>query len=362
MAQSYSNIEVIVAGDCAPPETEHMISELGDPRVRFHNRSVRGPYPEDETVRWYMIGTPPFNDGLSLTRGRWIAALGDDDAVRPDHTETLIRAAQGHRYESCYGRHQVHYPSGEVLDVGVFPPEKGEFVLQTTIFHAGLRFFQMEPADYLYAEPNDWSLCRRMLTAGVRFGMVPEFLADKHESRYHSHADWAESAFPASSKGSEVGPRCAGFPSLTSAPTAPTSMVRSRLRWGESSPPIATCLARSWSGSRREFAAYCGTRHCVGVGSGLSAIELALLAAGVGPGDEVIVPAYTWIATWLAVTRGRGPSGAGRRRRATYNLDPAPGRGGGHAAHARRSCRSTCAGSRPTWTGSRRSPGRAACW
>jgi dTDP-3-amino-3,4,6-trideoxy-alpha-D-glucose transaminase len=50
----------------------------------------------------------------------------------------------------------------------------------------------------------------------------------------------------------------------------------------------------------REFAAYCGVRHCVGVGSGLSAIELALRAAGVGPGDEVIVPAYTWIATWLA--------------------------------------------------------------
>jgi dTDP-3-amino-3,4,6-trideoxy-alpha-D-glucose transaminase len=53
----------------------------------------------------------------------------------------------------------------------------------------------------------------------------------------------------------------------------------------------------------QEFAAYCGTRHCVGVASGLSAIELTLRAAGIGPGDEVIVPAYTWIATWLAVTR-----------------------------------------------------------
>jgi len=61
----------------------------------------------------------------------------------------------------------------------------------------------------------------------------------------------------------------------------------------------------------REFAAYCGTRHCVGVASGLSAIELALRAAGVGPGDEVIVPAYTWVATWLAVTRtGARPVGA----------------------------------------------------
>lgn len=72
----------------------------------------------------------------------------------------------------------------------------------------------------------------------------------------------------------------------------------------------------------RAFASYCGTRHCVGVGSGLSAIELALRAAGVGPGDEVIVPAYTWIATWLAVTRtGARPVGVDVEE-TTYNVDP----------------------------------------
>jgi dTDP-3-amino-3,4,6-trideoxy-alpha-D-glucose transaminase len=71
----------------------------------------------------------------------------------------------------------------------------------------------------------------------------------------------------------------------------------------------------------REFADYCGTRYCVGVGSGLSAIELALRAAGVGPGDEVIVPAYTWIATWLAVSRtGARPVGVDVEA-ATYNID-----------------------------------------
>jgi dTDP-4-amino-4,6-dideoxygalactose transaminase len=51
-----------------------------------------------------------------------------------------------------------------------------------------------------------------------------------------------------------------------------------------------------------EFADYVGTRHCVGVASGLDAISLSLRALGIGPGDEVLVPSNTYIATWLAVT------------------------------------------------------------
>jgi dTDP-3-amino-3,4,6-trideoxy-alpha-D-glucose transaminase len=51
------------------------------------------------------------------------------------------------------------------------------------------------------------------------------------------------------------------------------------------------------------FAQEVGATHCVGVGSGLNAISLALSARGVGAGDEVIVPGHTFIATWLAVSR-----------------------------------------------------------
>jgi dTDP-3-amino-3,4,6-trideoxy-alpha-D-glucose transaminase len=51
------------------------------------------------------------------------------------------------------------------------------------------------------------------------------------------------------------------------------------------------------------FAEALGAAHCVGVGSGLDALALALRARGVRPGDEVIVPGHTFIATWLAVTR-----------------------------------------------------------
>lgn len=51
-----------------------------------------------------------------------------------------------------------------------------------------------------------------------------------------------------------------------------------------------------------EFAAYCGNRHCIGVSNGLDALSLILAAMEIGAGDEVIVPAHTFIATWLAVS------------------------------------------------------------
>jgi dTDP-4-amino-4,6-dideoxygalactose transaminase len=60
-------------------------------------------------------------------------------------------------------------------------------------------------------------------------------------------------------------------------------------------------LGREVAAFEAEFAEFCGTRHCVGVGSGTAALTLALVAAGVQQGDEVIVPAHTFIASALGV-------------------------------------------------------------
>ena len=56
----------------------------------------------------------------------------------------------------------------------------------------------------------------------------------------------------------------------------------------------------------RQYADFVGTRHCVGVANGTDALELALRAVGVGPGDEVVVPANTFVATAEAVARAGG--------------------------------------------------------
>lgn len=62
-------------------------------------------------------------------------------------------------------------------------------------------------------------------------------------------------------------------------------------------------LGKDVTGFEEAFAAFSGVRHCVGVANGTDALELALRASGVGPGDEVILPANTFIATPLAVAR-----------------------------------------------------------
>lgn len=72
-----------------------------------------------------------------------------------------------------------------------------------------------------------------------------------------------------------------------------------------------------------EFSTYCNVTHCVGVGNGLDAIHLLLDAYGIGPGDEVIVPSNTFIATWLAVTRCGATPVAAEPDPATHNISPA---------------------------------------
>lgn len=71
-----------------------------------------------------------------------------------------------------------------------------------------------------------------------------------------------------------------------------------------------------------EWAEYCGASHAVGVGNGLDALALALRALEIGPGDEVIVPSNTYIATWQAVSAVGATPVPVEPDPLTYNIDP----------------------------------------
>lgn len=81
-------------------------------------------------------------------------------------------------------------------------------------------------------------------------------------------------------------------------------------------------LGREVEAFEQEFAAYIGAKHCIGVGNGLEALQLILMGYGIGPGDEVIVPANTYIASWLAVSYTGAIPVPVEPDPTTYNINP----------------------------------------
>jgi hypothetical protein len=194
LSQTYSRLELIVAGDAAPQETVEALQRFDDDRIVYFNLPHRGPYPQDPRDLWHVAGVPPRNEAVHRARGQWIAQLDDDDAYEPDHLEKLLKLAQEERAEIAYGRIHCCMRNQDDFQLGAFPPRIGQFGWMGAIFHGGLRFFEMELADALFIQPADWSLCRRMLRAGVRFAMLDEVVVQHYESRFSPDYDAGEEA------------------------------------------------------------------------------------------------------------------------------------------------------------------------
>jgi dTDP-4-amino-4,6-dideoxygalactose transaminase len=80
-------------------------------------------------------------------------------------------------------------------------------------------------------------------------------------------------------------------------------------------------LGKETEAFEAEFSDYCEAKHCVAVGNGLDALRLVLQAWDIGPGDEVIVPSHTFIASWLAVSALGATPVPVEPNEATYNIE-----------------------------------------
>ena len=81
-------------------------------------------------------------------------------------------------------------------------------------------------------------------------------------------------------------------------------------------------LGRENESFEREFAAYCGTRHAIGCANGLDALKLVVKAMGIGPGDEVVAPANTYIASLIAISANGATPVLVEPDERTYLIDP----------------------------------------
>ena len=82
-------------------------------------------------------------------------------------------------------------------------------------------------------------------------------------------------------------------------------------------------LGKECEAFENEFAAYCGVKHAIGCANGLDALKLVVKAMGIGPGDEVIAPANTYIASLIAISANGATPVLVEPGLATYLIDPA---------------------------------------
>ncbi|MGZ4203179.1 MAG: glycosyltransferase family 2 protein [Thermoleophilaceae bacterium] len=185
LAQTHENLEVVVVGDAVGDATAQAVAALADPRVRYSNLAQRYQAVEDPNRHWLVASTMARNEAMRLATGLWVVAFDDDDAMRADHVERLLRSARQERAEVSYGQVRLRWEDGERIDLGTFPPELAGFSWVGALYHAGLRFFEREHVAAHLGLPGDWYLCDRMLRAGVRFHMVEAVVADAYPSERH---------------------------------------------------------------------------------------------------------------------------------------------------------------------------------
>jgi len=179
LRQTYQNFELIIVGDHCTDNTEEMIRQFDDRRMRFHNLARRGEYPKETRKRWLVAGVVPSNKGLELARGEWIAHLDDDDEFSDDHLEVLLDHALKHRYEMVYGVVEMEKRPGKWVKLGSWPLQIDKIAHLSVLYHSKLRLFKYDINAWKIDEPDDWNLFRRMKEAGVRIGFVDKVVG-KH--------------------------------------------------------------------------------------------------------------------------------------------------------------------------------------
>jgi glycosyltransferase involved in cell wall biosynthesis len=118
LRQTYQNFEIIVVGDGCIDNTEELLKQFDDERIRFDNSLVHVP-PRSKNV----TSVRPGNMALDLVKGDWVARLDDDDIFTKDHLELLLNFALANNFNFVYGMQDwrgalVGHPAFGCGDVG----------------------------------------------------------------------------------------------------------------------------------------------------------------------------------------------------------------------------------------------------
>ncbi len=176
LAQTYTNFELLVIGDCCTDNTPELMSKITDPRVRFYNIPKRGRrYPPTAENHWLCGPVVAANTALPMLKGQWIARNDDDDVWLPDHLEKLLGFALAHDYEFVSSDYLTIIDGQErVIDASKDNPPVGG--TQTWLYRSYLRFIRYNINCWRksWNRVNDTDLQERVVDAGVRVGYLQD--------------------------------------------------------------------------------------------------------------------------------------------------------------------------------------------
>ena len=140
------------------------------------------------------VGSRPYDRGLEMARGQWIAPQADDDEFTPDHIETLLSVALDNRLEFVYGDSWMELPEGPWIRLGVWPPRHAGFCAGAVLYSSALRFINEDEECWREGVPNDWDMWDRMMKAGVRAGHVEHIVFRHYREARHRDQTMAGAA------------------------------------------------------------------------------------------------------------------------------------------------------------------------
>ena len=193
LAQTYKKFEYIIVGDCCTDDTQKLLSEVNDPRIKFYNLPERNyRYPPTAENHWLAGPVVPANQGLKLARGKWIARIDDDDTWTPDHIEVLLRFAQKENYEFVSAAYLVERHGNKRSIAGVYaedpyytrkkelPKNTGPLIggTSTWLYRSYLSFFKYNLNCWRKAwnRVNDIDLSLRIYKARVRMSFLDQIV------------------------------------------------------------------------------------------------------------------------------------------------------------------------------------------
>lgn len=181
--QDYNNLEVIVVGDCCTDNTQELIEQIDDPRIKFINLKTRGIYPQDPKLRWMVAGTTPMNIALDMAQGSFITHLDDDDEYHLDRIRKLVRFSQDKRLDFVWHPFSWEKPSGKWRVQESLEFKKTHVTTSSSFYHNWFKSIHWDLEAYQYREPGDWNRFRKFKYLGVKAERFPESLLKHYREK-----------------------------------------------------------------------------------------------------------------------------------------------------------------------------------